>query len=616
MSGSNNRNDPARARMLRAVTSEPRRKNPFLDDDDGGHERPAFVPLGNLAASGVAFLDSHGAIQMWPARDLSRNNLARFFSARPRFLIDKFPRLKKGQNSGADSFAANLASDWVFNSCGFEGAYDPRRRLRGRGAWLGEDGDLVLHLGDRLWTRHGLLEPGLRGEKIYPQGPPLMRPASEPVDDSVGEAVLALLDKWQFKQPELAKRLLLGWCGSAMIAGALDVRPAVWVTGNRGTGKTTLLERCVCGLFGGGESILRSTNTTAAGCWQMLGYDCIPVQLDEAEPSLDNRKLTQLVEMMRTSYSGGDVQRGSAEGSAHQYPVRSSFMFGSINVMPLKAQDRSRCAVLELDALPKGQPLLLDYGALAPLGRRALRRMCDEWPRLRDDVLPRFRGHLIGLGWDGRGADTYGTLFACASVLMFDAADPERELACVEADLLAMGRQQALEEMPDYLHIINHVRGYMTDQFRGNERRPLGELIRQAAGLSIRLEQPQGDLQPPARSEDDAEHFARTNEDCLEAQRCLMGYGMKVTSLRDSDDTLLRYVAVANLSAQLNHIMAGTHWAGVSGTSGVWRSQLMRAPGAVAHDRPVYFRDGNHRVVLVPLWLFLDLEGDGALPTE
>ena len=150
MSGSNNRNDPARARMLRAVTSEPRRKNPFLDDDDGGHERPAFVPLGNLAASGVAFLDSHGAIQMWPARDLSRNNLARFFSARPRFLIDKFPRLKKGQNSGADSFAANLASDWVFNSCGFEGAYDPRRRLRGRGAWLGEDGDLVLHLGDRL----------------------------------------------------------------------------------------------------------------------------------------------------------------------------------------------------------------------------------------------------------------------------------------------------------------------------------------------------------------------------------------------------------------------------------------------------------------------------------
>src|SRR6185369_9712816 len=302
------------------------------------------------------------------------------------------PRLKKGQNSGADSFAANLASDWVFNSCGFEGAYDPRRRLRGRGAWLGEDGDLVLHLGDRLWTRHGLLEPGLRGEKIYPQGPPLMRPASEPVDDSVGEAVLALLDKWQFKQPELAKRLLLGWCGSAMIAGALDVRPAVWVTGNRGTGKTTLLERCVCGLFGGGESILRSTNTTAAGCWQMLGYDCIPVQLDEAEPSLDNRKLTQLVEMMRTSYSGGD-------------------------------------------ALPKGQPLLLVYGALAPLGRRALRRMCDEWPRLRDDVLPRFRGHLIGLGWDGRGADTYGTLFACASVLMFDAADPERELACVEADL-------------------------------------------------------------------------------------------------------------------------------------------------------------------------------------
>src|SRR5262249_61767093 len=143
-----------------------------------------------------------------------------------------------------------------------------------------------------------------------------------------------------------------------VIGGALDVRPGTWVTGNRGSGKTTLLDSCIGGLFGAGASMLQSTNTTAAGCWQMLGYDCVPVQLDEAEPSLDNRKLTQLIEMMRTSYSGGDVQRGSSEGVAHQYPVRSSFQFGSINVMPLRAQDRSRCAVIELQKLPKGAALL------------------------------------------------------------------------------------------------------------------------------------------------------------------------------------------------------------------------------------------------------------------
>jgi hypothetical protein len=29
----------------------------------------------------------------------------------------------------------------------------------------------------------------------------------------------------------------------------------------------------------------------------------------------------------------------------------------------------------------------------------------------------------------------------------------------------------------------------------------------------------------------------------------------------------------------------------------------------VAHGEVMYFRDGNHRVVLVPLGLFLDLEG-------
>lgn len=610
MSGSNP--EGARKRMLRAVTSEPRRKNPFLDDDDG--KRPAFVPLGNLPGSAVAFLDSHGAIQMWPARELSRNNLARFFSARPRYLIEKFPRLRKGQNSrDADSFAANLVADWMCNSCGFEGAYEPRRRLRGRGAWLGEDGDLVLHLGDKVWTRHGFVEPGLRGERIYPQGPALMRPASDTQDDSVGEAVLAIMDKWRFKRSELSKRLLLGWSGAAMIAGALPVRPAVWLTGNRGTGKTTFMETCVCGLFDGGESILRSTNTTAAGVWQMLGYDCIPVQLDEAEPSLDNRKLQQLVEMMRTSYSGGDVQRGSAEGAAHQYPVRSSFMFGSINVMPLRAQDRSRCAVIEFDRLPKGQPLIFDAGEMPVLGRRMLRRMCDSWERYCEDVFPRFKGELIARGWDNRGADTYGTLFACASVLMFDQADPAYELDTVAADLEAMLEIQRYEEMPDYLHIVNHIRGWQTD-WRQGERRPLGELIRQAAGYSIRLEQPQGELAPPTRSEEDAEHFARSNEDALEAQRVLMGYGLKIMTLPSEDEGLSqRYVSVANMSASLGAIFVGTHWAGVSGASGVWRSQLMRAPGARQSEGTIYYRDGNHRSVLVPLALFLDLEAAEAL---
>lgn len=599
--------------MLRAVTSTPRRKNPFLDDDDG-KSRPPFVPLGNLPGTGVAFLDSHGSIQMPIARDLSRNNLARWFSARPRYLIEKFPRLKKGQNSrDADSFAANLASDWMVNACGHEGAYEPRHRLRGRGAWLGEDGDLVLHLGDVLWTKHGLLQPGLRGEKIYPHGPALMRPTNEPADDGTGEMLLGLMDKWRFKRAELSKRLILGWMGSAMVAGALAVRPALWLTGNRGTGKTTFMETLLCGVFDGGQSLLRSTNSTAAGVWQSLGYDCIPVQLDEAEPSLDNRKLTQLVEMMRTSYSGGDVQRGSAEGAAHQYPVRSSFMFGSINVMPLRAQDRSRCAVIELDPLEKGVPLVIDTGALPGLGRLALRRMCDEWPRLRDHVIPHFKGYLTAAGWDGRGADTYGTLFACASVLMFDECDPAGELAPLEADLEDMLAIQRLEEMPDYLHIVNHIRGWMSDNYRGTERRPLGELIRQAAGYSIRLEEPQGELVPPSRSDSDAEHFARNDEGATEAQRVLMGYGLKVVSQQDPEaERPRRYVAVANLAGALQTVFAGTHWGGVSGASGVWRSQLMRAPGALASDKPIYYRDGNHRAVLVPLSLFLDLEAGEA----
>lgn len=607
--------DNARREMLRVVDGgSPSGKNPFV-----GAESP-FIPLGNLPGTGVAFLDSHGALQLVIARDLSRNNLQRFCSAKPLWLVKTFPRPKKGQNSDeAESFAANLAADLFINACGHEGPWDPKRRLRGRGAWLGEDGDLILHCGDVLWIGGKVAKAGLRGDRIYPRGAPLMRPHKDPQPayHGPGEKLLDIFNSWNWRQPELDQRLLLGWVGSAMIGGALETRPSVWMTGLRGSGKSTLVYTLICALFDQARSLIFSTNTTPAGCWQMLGYDSIPVVLDETEPSLDNRKLNALVEMMRHSYSGGDVQRGSSEGTAHQYPVRSSFMFSSVNVPDLKPQDRSRCAVLELMPLKAGDPLAFAWSEMPMLGRALMRRMVDHWDRLQT-VLAAYKTALIKRGWDSRGADTFGTLLACASVLLEDDAYPDHLLEGeAGAELEATLQLHRQEELPDHSHMINHIRGSVADPYRAGERKPIGEVIRQAAGfglIQLGAQQELGLLsEPKKRSEEDAQHFAERDDGALEAQRTLMGYGMKVVGETDpATMRLRRYVAVANQSASLNELLRGTHWAGQSGAAGMWRRVLSRAPGAVPTDNALYFRDGRHRAVLVPLEAFLGEEAESA----
>jgi hypothetical protein len=606
MSGSNR----TREHMLRVVDGEqPRGSNPFVGDRD------PFVALGNLPGTGVAFLDSHDALQQVTARDLSRNNLQRFFSAQPLWLVRTFPRPKKGQNSDeADSFAANLACDRILNACGHEGPWDPKQRLRGRGAWLGEDNDLILHCGDKLWVNGRMEAAGRRGERIYPKGPPLMRPHrdAQPAYGGPGEQLFGILDKWRWKQPELDQRLMLGWIGAALIGGALQWRPSVWVTGLRGSGKSMLVDMLVCSLFDNKRSLLFSTNTTPAGLWQMLAYDSIPIILDESEPDIDRRRLNALVEMMRISFGGGDVQRGSSEGTAHQYPVRSSFLFSSINVPDLKPQDRSRCAVLELQPLVPGEALMIAYSEMPALGRALLRRMVDHWARL-PDVLEAFREELIKRGWDGRGADTFGTLLACANILLSDECYPEHDLEgeC-GAELEATLQLHRQEELPDHGHMINHLRGAFADPWRGGERRPLGELVRQAAGFPVTESGAQGELEvaePAPRSEAQAQVIAERDSGCIDANRTLMAYGMKVMGETDrATGQWRRYVAVANQSSALNELLRGTHWAGQSGAAGMWRRILSRVPGAQASTAAVYFRDGNHRAVLVPLETFLGEE--------
>src|SRR5690606_22632710 len=109
---------------------------------------------------------------------------------------------------------------------------------------------------------------------------------------------------------------LLGWIGSSLLGGALDVRPIVFTTGGAGVGKSTL-HNIIRALFG--NVLYTTANTTAAGIYQNLKQDSRPVAVDEFERKAHSSKEGQIVELARQSYSGAKGYRGGANGEGTEF---------------------------------------------------------------------------------------------------------------------------------------------------------------------------------------------------------------------------------------------------------------------------------------------------------
>src|SRR3546814_12291625 len=99
-------------------------------------------------------------------------------------------------------------------------------------------------------------------------------------------------------------RSLAGWIAIAVICGALNWRPHVWLTGSSGSGKSWLLDNVIRPLIGA-IAVHCHSNSTEAGIRQTLATDARPVLFDEAE-SEDAKaqvRIQQVLELSRQSSS-------------------------------------------------------------------------------------------------------------------------------------------------------------------------------------------------------------------------------------------------------------------------------------------------------------------------
>lgn len=455
------------------------------------------------------------------------------------------------------------------------GIFDPES-TRGRGAWW-DNGRAAIHIGDRVilgGERYAVED--VPSDYIYELSNPLRVNLDDPLPTPEANKLVQMCELVSWEKPVNA-RLFAGWISCAIICGALDWRPHIWVTGGAGTGKTTVMDGIAAqalgrmGLFVQGE-------TTEAGIRQRLQHDALPVLFDEAESerkqSAARMENVMALVTQASSDSGAAIIKGTAGGRAQTYRIRSCFAFSSIAVTMKQAAARTRVTVL---GLRKNR---------SPGAKAQYDRLCSMITEtLTDDYCERLHARIIALipvirknaeTFSNAGAevlgskrlgDQLGALLAGAWALHSSKEiDKEQARAWIAAQ--DWTEEKSLEETSDEASCTARIFESMVrlQSGAGPVERSVGELVAVAARVET----------------DSAVDFEVAGEH-------LERMGIKV-------DRINRAVAISNNHNAIKRILADSPW------SDSWARTLRRIEGATASEKTMRFRGASvSRAVIIPL---------------
>ena len=439
------------------------------------------VPLG-VSGKNCWFVDSTEQLIGVATNEWGKKMLLQLFALQPNYLTWAWPRWsdgKKGKAPVINGLEVDEACACLMKACAAKGLFDPAGRVRGRGAWATSTGQLIWHAGNALYMVEGKrLKVSLPGEVdgvFYPRRPEILTPWQEPVDpsDSPARKIFDLLTSWTWDRPLIDPVIALGDLGVMILGGALPWRPHVAATGDAGTGKSAL-NTCIKGALG--TVLIDAANTTEAGVRQHMGLDALPVAIDEFEGSEDNRRVNGILELARIASSGGRMLRGGQDHKGVEFQARNAFFCSGINLPPMKAQDKSRFAVLNLNKLKVGDKPAPVIGEVD--GRMILRALMDAWPRFHAEFAD-WRSVLRTSGLDSRAQDTYGTLFTIAQLLLGFETLEEIGLPVTEAEKLgrmiadATASERA-DRIDNWRAAFEHMMGVPIEAWKGGEKPTIG----------------------------------------------------------------------------------------------------------------------------------------------
>jgi GTPase SAR1 family protein len=337
---------------------------------------------------------------------------------------------------GKKIFDKKAAADWFIRVCYRTGFYDAET-IRGRGAWW-DNGRPVFHFGSHLSVDGEIKEVSdIESNHIYEIARPMKTKKVNLLTKEDGRKILNTAKMFRWQKPASAP-LLCGWMFLSRICGSLSWRPHIWITGESGSGKTTIMNSFIYPLLGN-DIVFAQGNSTEAGIRQKLKNDALPVLFDEAESNneREQNRIQNILSLVRQSStdSGAHTLKGTATGEAMQFYIRSMFMLSSIQVQILMQADIERITVLNLipkrtenasDNWERLSKSLLDIGLDRDISDRLFTRSLVMLPKILKNI-DVFRVAAAKHFGTVREGDQFGTLLAGCWSMCEDKEATEQE---------------------------------------------------------------------------------------------------------------------------------------------------------------------------------------------
>ncbi|EFO29127.1 hypothetical protein TRICHSKD4_4942 [Roseibium sp. TrichSKD4] len=520
------------------------------DVDDTGclpEDCPVY-PLG-FDGENYYYIDTKGQVFCTGDKAMGVERLQKLFSRHEDFLCWAWPAFSKKKE--VVGFKAEEVRRDLFAAAHEKGGWQPNELVRGRGAWRTDDDRLVLHCGEYLWMDGRLRDTGEVGAYFYMRRPGGMVPWDQPVphEDNPAMEIFRMLRTWNMERGNVDAMLTLGWLGVAMLGGALEWRPSIFVVGEAGSGKSELIRLLKIIL---GRGLVSTTNATEAGLYQYLGYDSLSIWIDEIEDEDDPAQSAKVYKMARDAASGSVRIRGGADHKGVEFMARSAFGFSGINPPPIPVANLTRLAIIQLGQLISKDGIVPKLSEPETTGPRLLRRLADQWTDF-PKIYEQYRTVLRVAGHDSRGQNTFGTFLACAHLLLGDDGLEDLELPFERLDF--WGSALAADIVPElqdkeatWLECLNVIRTTPIDNYSHGQRQTVAQIIEELKLAQIE--------EGPARS-----RLANADIGLLGKGMVGEGYGL----------------AIPNKSPVLARMLSKSKFGGESG-SGSWAWALRRGP--------------------------------------
>ncbi|WP_086644246.1 ATP-binding protein [Acetobacter sp. DsW_063] len=446
------------------------------------------------------FLDTVGQPRALKAAQLTRRpDLLGLFGGSTFWLKDKFPKTAKVKEKDAAGdevtkeivvdFNINRSAEFLQRECFKAGLYGDHIKIRKPGIWPAPDGMPIVHCGDRVLIGSRLEHPGTRiGNQIWAGSPAQPRPG-QPCDAMIARLLLSQIDElFNFRIPG-SGIIVMGMLACAYYGAAIPWRPAGFLTGPAGSGKSSLLK-----VLSEAIPLKFATNDASkAGIEQTVDGRAIPMIIDEASDRIDQRMARALLDLVLSATSGDGTQgaRGGSDGVARKISVSGSIIMASIRPPDMEAQHFGRFTIVEMMAAAKGADHTAQHRELAEWAREhgpALwGRALSGWERYREARLI-LRAAVSRAGCQPREMDQMGSLLAGWWTMLNDHMPTE-----AEADNAVRGIEgyirgaEEVQQVSGTQQMIDHWLSQVVQMQRSTERRSIGALI-------SRMLKPDGDV--------------------------------------------------------------------------------------------------------------------------